>query len=432
MSQPPHPDQRVPSPTAEFETIAALVFTFLVTRIVVAASMRLEAVSFVANDVGYYAHYLERMLGGETGLMVEYPVPAVWILMGLYRLGGGWETWTAVFVLFFLLLDAAVAASLYRRGRAAGTLFWILFTAAQGPIIWYRFDLIPAALVAWACLFLLSRPGVAGGLIGLGAAVKLWPALLIAPMLAPDPLRAGPGRRRLGGFVVVGLSLAAASLVTSGWERSASPVTWQSDRGLQIESVPATPLMFLRTFTDDESWPLALSPYNAVEVVAGSPGVSAMLLVSTALTAGTVLLALWLTWRLLRNVDRDDPRLVTGILLAVLCVVLALIVSNKTLSPQYMVWLGGPVAVLLVHVRSGALLCHVHVLAAALVSLGALTQVTYPWGTYGILAMPLGSGPETAVLVLRNVGLVILTGYATVLAVRVSARNAGRVAEDFG
>ena len=46
--------------------------------------------------------------------------------------------------------------------------------------------------------------------------------------------------------------------------------------------------------------------------------------------------------------------------------------------------------------------------------------------------MPLGSGPETAVLVLRNVGLVILTGYATVLAVRVSARNAGRVAEDFG
>ena len=157
-----------------------------------------------------------------------------------------------------------------------------------------------------------------------------------------------------------------------------------------------------------------------------------MLLVSTALTAGTVLLALWLTWRLLRNVDRDDPRLVTGILLTVLCVVLALIVSNKTLSPQYMVWLGGPVAVLLVHVRSGALLRHVHVLAAALVSLGALTQVTYPWGTYGILAMPLGSGPETAVLVLRNVGLVILTGYATVLAVRVSARNAGRVAEDFG
>lgn len=432
MSQPPHPDQRVPSPGAEFRTVAALVFTFLITRIVAAASMRLEAVSFVANDVGYYAHYLERILRGEPGLMVEYPVPAVWILMGLYRLGGGWETWTAVFVLFFLLLDAAVAASLYRRGNAAGALFWILFTAAQGPIIWYRFDLIPAALVAWACLFLASRPAVAGGLIGLGAAVKLWPALLIAPMLAPDPLRPGTARRRAAGFLAVGFGLAAASLLTNGWERSASPVTWQSDRGLQIESVPATPLMFLRTFTDDESWPLALSPYNAVEVVAGSPGVSTMLLVSTVLTVGTVALALWLTWRLVRNLAPSDPRLVPGILLAVLCVVLGLIVSNKTLSPQYMVWLGGPVAVLLLRVRSGWLLRHVHVLAAALVCLGALTQVTYPWGTYGILAMPLGSGPETAVLVLRNVGLVALTGYTAVLAHRISTRKLGRANREFG
>ncbi len=43
-------------------------------------------------------------------------------------------------------------------------------------------------------------------------------------------------------------------------------MTWQGERGLQIESVPATPLMFLRTFTDNPSWNIFLSPYNALEL----------------------------------------------------------------------------------------------------------------------------------------------------------------------
>ncbi len=86
---------------------------------------------------------------------------------------------------------------------------------------------------------------------------------------------------------------------------------------------------------------------------------------------------------------------------------LATVIANKTLSPQYILWLGGPVAALLVTRGSAWLRRHLIVFAVALVIVGALTQMTYPWGAYGIMAIPLGSGPETSVLLLRNLALVV-------------------------
>lgn len=407
----------------EISTIAGLILTFLATRLFTILTLKLESVSFILNDISYYGAYLYQLVEqGDQTVMAEYPVPAVWILQVLYAIGGGWQTWTPYFMAAFILLDAAVAISLYRRGHATGSLFWILFTGVQGAVVWARFDLIPAALVAWACLLVTARPRIAGAMVGLGAAIKLWPALLIGPMLSPGALRDVGARRRLTGFAVVGFGLAAASLITSGWTRSASPVTWQSDRGLQIESIPATPLMILRTFTDNPSWNIALSDFNALEIEAGQPGVALLLKVSTVLTALSIALTIWLSYRLIRNLGTGDPRLTESIVLAMLTVVLATIIANKTLSPQYVLWLGGPVAALLVLRRSQWLRRHVNVLAVSLILVGALTQFTYPWGAFGIMAIPNGSGPETAVLVLRNLALVILTGYSLHLTLKSSRR----------
>lgn len=397
----------------------SLILVFLVSRSLILASLRLDAVSFVANDVGYYGYHLFHLSQGRE-VMLEYPVPAVWILQVIYTLGGGWQHWAPVYVVAFLALDIVVAATLYRRGRISGALFWILFTGANGAIVWYRFDLLPAALVAWACLCLVSHPRLAGSFIGLGAAIKLWPALLIAPMLAPHPWRCYTARRRWTGFVIVGAGLATASLVTSGWARSISPVVWQSDRGLQMESVPATPLMFLRSFTSNPSWNVFLSQYNALEL--DGPAVAELLRVSTILTVGALVLAALLATRLIRNLSLDDPRAPAAILLAVNTVILATIISNKTLSPQYVLWLGGPTAVLLLRGGSAWLTRHIRLMAGALVVVGGLTQATYPWLTYGIMALPTGSPPETAVLILRNLALVLLTGYSCWLTLRTSTR----------
>ncbi|HJE52150.1 MAG TPA: DUF2029 domain-containing protein [Tessaracoccus flavescens] len=415
-----------PSP-ADYFSAVGLIALFFVTRLLIAGSLLLDQVKFVANDLSYYGYHLNRLDNGESGVMTEYPVPAVWILQALYTLGGGWQHWAWIYVGFFLLLDAAVAISLFRRGNASGALFWILFTGASGAIVWYRFDLIPAALVAWACLLVGSHPRIAGGLIGLGAAIKLWPALLIGPLLAPHPLRDTAGRKRLVGFVVIGLGLAAASLLTSGWSRSASPITWQSERGLQIESVPASPLMFLRTFTHRADWTPFLSEYNALEL--SGPGVGFMLTVSTVLVAASIVATIHLSVRLLRHATSESPALDQAMLLAVLTIVLLTIIANKTLSPQYVLWLGGPIAALLALPTAPWLRRHLAVVAASVLVVAGLTQFTYPWGAYGIMAIPQGSGPETSVLLLRNAMLVALGGYAYWLTLRASRRAAFETAD---
>ncbi len=388
----------------------ALAALFLVSRALTYVLWLRPDVTFVANDVSYYGYHLYQLEAGADDVMREYPPPAVWVLHALYRLGGGWQTWFGLYAGFFLALDAVVAMTLYRKDNWRASLFWILFTGANGAIVWFRFDLLPAALVAWACLWLAGRPRVAGAMVGVGAAIKFWPALLIAPMLAPDPRRR-PALDRLLGFLAAGLGLAAISLALEGWRRNTDPLTWQGDRGLQIESIPATPLMWLRTYTDTPSWDIKLSEFNALEIY--GPGVDAMLDVSSVLTVLSILLTLGLTGLLIRR--RAGT---CSILLAILAIVLATIVANKTLSPQYVLWLGGPVASLFLHADSAWLRRHVRVIAWSLIVVGLLTQYTYPWGAYGIMAIPLGSGPETSVLVLRNLLLLVLTGYVSVLAVR--------------
>jgi hypothetical protein len=391
-----------------------LIGLFLASRAVTYFLWLRPDVAFVANDVSYYGYHLDRLESGATDVMREYPPPAVWILHALYRLGGGWQTWFGLYAGFFLALDGVVAATLYRRTNWRASLFWILFTGANGAIVWFRFDLLPAALVAWACLWMSTRPRVAGVMVGLGASIKLWPALLIAPLLAPDP-RSDPARGRLLGFLASGLGLAGASLAVEGWERNTDPLTWQGDRGLQIESIPATPLMWLRTYTENPSWNIKLSEFNALEVY--GPGVDLLLGVSSVLTVASVVVTALLAVLLIRR-RAGAP----SILLAILTILLATIVANKTLSPQYILWLGGPVAVLFLHEGSTWSKRHLRVIALSLVCVGGLTQFTYPWGAYGIMAIPMGSGPETSVLILRNLILLVLLGYAGYLTVASTRR----------
>lgn len=334
------------------------------------------------------------------------------------------STW---FVVAMILIHATVAILLFRSGRPHGSLFWILFMGACGPIVWLRFDIVTAALVALACLWLARHPALAGGLVGFGAALKLWPALLFFPMAAPNPLKSAVSRWRVIGFVVVGVGLGLASLVTSGWQRSASSIEWQSLRGLQQESVPATPLVFLRAFTDNPPWELKLSEYKAVELF--GPGVAQLLTVSTVLTGLSFVLTAVLTWRLFRNVAADSPRLTEAIIWSVFAVLLATMVANKVLSTQYVQWLAGPVAALYVTQRSAWLRRPLNVAAVGLVAVAALSHYTYPWATFGIMGLPNASGYEAASLILRNLLLVALLALATLVAWRATRAVAPSRAE---
>ena len=369
------------------------------------------------GDVLYYWQRLNLMASGTplSRTLVEYPTPVVWFLDIPYWLAGrSRPAFVVVFIAGMLILDLLFAIILWRAGgkrRTFAVLFWIVFTFVMGPTTYMRFDLVPAVLGGLAVLSLLAtRDTVAGALVGLGAAFKLWPALLW-PGTQGD--RRGRGRATLG-FLVVGAGLAVISLVAGGWDRLVSPLAWQNARGLQVESIWATPLMLIRGFAPS-SYTVGLSQWQAFEITGNGTAI-ALAASSVATVIGYLAIVVTYVWWL-----RRPTRTVVEAALIMVLVVTIVIVTNKTFSPQYMMWLGGPLAGLLVAAGRASAEAPVpswralRTLTACVLGLTLVTQLVYP-----ILYQPLVHGGAllllaTIVLVLRNVGLVFFLLWLAIL-----------------
>ena len=131
----------------------------------------------------------------------------------------------------------------------------------------------------------------------------------------------------------------AITALTSGWDRLVSPLTYQDVRGLQIESILATPLIVAAAFFPGH-WHIDKAPSKSFEIF--GPGVDQLVTASSVLMACTMLFGLaWALWHFLG--DAWSPR---STALFFLTMVLLLIVSNKVFSPQYVVWFGPLLAVL--------------------------------------------------------------------------------------
>jgi hypothetical protein len=357
----------------------------------------------VTGDVLYYARSMHTMFYGGTlrQTLQEYPVPVLGIMLPQYVVGAlNSQAFAFLFVASMLAVDAAFTAFLWRvtgRRRSAAVRFWLLFAPAMGPIAYFRFDLVPAVLTGTGLLALVRRPRWTGALTAVGVALKLWPIVMLPVFL----LRRAGRAAVLRAFLVTGAGLAAVSLIIAGYGRFVSPVTWQGARGLQIESVPATPLMLVRALGAQSVWNVRLSRYKATEIFGA--GVHAVLLASTAATvAGLVMLAvLWLRCR------RSPDLLTLGWMILAAAAVLT--VTNKTLSPQYILWLGGPVAALFVIApRDPAVLRAARVLLV----LSVCTQVIYPIWYDKLVNAGWQTVPMTLLLVARNALLVWLAWLA--------------------
>lgn len=383
----------------------AVIVGWLLTRALIIFVLVLFE-SFVVGDVLYYQRKIAALF--EVGLgqtLMEYPTPVVWILWLPYAVtGGNAFAYLVAFMVFMLALDALFTLALYRTAGRRHDLsidFWILFVFLIGPLSYLRFDVLPAVLAGAALLAARRRPWITGALTGLGAAVKLWPALLIAAFCAHRPDR----KVAAWAFVAVGFGLAAVSLVTGGFARLVSPLTWQSGRGLQIESFWATPLMLARAFSG--GWRVDMSRYQAYEIF--GPGVEIWLQISNVATLVglVVLVLLWI--RAYRNASVSP----VAVGLIVLATVAIMTITNKTLSPQYLLWLGGPMAALLLLRRdsSPAERRSVNRLAGHLLVLALLTQLVYPLLYDGLLGFntPVMLVVSTLVTALRNVALLLFT-----------------------
>jgi len=358
----------------------------------------------VTGDVLYYARSLHTMFSGATlrQTLQEYPVPVLGIMLPQYLLGAlNSVAFAFLFVASMLAVDAAFTAFLWRvtgRRLSPAVTFWLLFAPAMGPIAYFRFDLVPAVLTGTALLAVVRRPRWTGALTALGVALKLWPIVMLPVFLLHRAGRATV----LRSFALTGLVLGGISLAVAGYSRLVSPVNWQAARGLQIESVAATPLMLARAVHPHGIWDIRTSKYKATEMFGA--GVHGMVLLSTAATAVGLLVLAWL-WLRCRRVP-DVPLVTLGWLILAAAAVLT--VTNKTLSPQYILWLGGPVAALFVLTPQDAA---VRRAARLLIVVSLCTQAIYPIFYAKLVNVGWHTLPMTVLLAARNallVGLAVL------------------------
>src|SRR4249919_2853373 len=377
---------------------------------------------FVVGDVFYYQHKINALFTvGLDRTLFEYPTPVVWILWLPYGASFGNRVgYLVAFVIFMLVLDALFTYALWRAtGRRHNTAidFWLIFVPLIGPLSYLRFDMLPAVLAGGALLAARRKPWVTGALTGLGAAIKLWPALLIGAFLSYRADRRPAGIT----FVVVGFGLALISLIFGGWARLISPLTWQSNRGLQIESIWATPLMLARAVRP-EHWLVDISQYQAYEIF--GPGVAAWITISNVATVLGLALIILLTVRAFRY-DGSTPVAIGFVIVATVAI---MTITNKTLSPQYLLWLWGPMAGLLV-LRPHAAReeqTPINRMAGQLLILALLTQLVYPvfydgyLGRQGEMMIIL----STIVTAVRNIALMFFTVESCWLAWRMLAAPA--------
>ena len=101
--------------------------------------------------------------------------------------------------------------------------------------------------------------------------------------------------------------------------------------------------------------------------------------------------------------------------LAVVALMLATLVANKTFSPQYLIWFAGPLAVM-VTLRGGRLQQAAQILIAGLgLIIAGLTRWIYPLHYGEIIGAP--TEQATRILVLRNVLVIIAVVVSVILAI---------------
>ncbi|MCZ9309738.1 hypothetical protein ACUY3K_11075 [Corynebacterium uberis] len=337
------------------------------------------------TDVFYFYGGVRREQAGQADAMREYPDLTVWIPRLLHHLvGDNKDQFVVAFAVAILTLDAILCWMLARRRAWVALGFWLAFSLVLGPLFIRRLDLLPGLLVAVAALWVGSASPAASALVGLAACAKLWPVALVAGLV---------GHWRAGGtwlrLAWAGLAIVAVSTITAmtrGWARVVSPLVYQQERGLHVEAVPATPLLWFHA-KDPQRWPIDFAESKCFEIF--GPHVSTLLAVSTwasvAVAAGVLVVV---GVRFVRTGGRDP--LVTRVLW--LTTVLGIMVTAKVLSPQYMLWLGPLVAA---------------VVACDLKTRTAAGQVVWRWQPAVIAVCVLGAAyATTQIFPLHYAGMV--------------------------
>ena len=350
------------------------------------------------SDVAVPEATAARLLGGEVpyrDFLVEYPplaLPFFWLARWL---GGGGDGFARVFAGEVLLFHTATLWLVARQvgrdpaapGLVAGLTWFVVYSLALWPVLLTRYDPIPT-FFAFAAVAGYSgrRPLLGGVCAGLGALIKLFPGFALLPQIMRDWRGIGTAgaRARWGLGLTVGLGMVAWFFV--GGSGTWASIRYHADRRIEIEAVFAS-LIWLADGLLGRT-PSILYNFGAYHLVGDLPDLCALLSLPL-LGCALVIVASGVTRE---SGDADLARASCGCLLA-------FIVTNKVLSPQYLIWLIPFIVTL-----QGRWAGQVRALFAVCC---LLTTLDYPYFFFGLVALE----PVPILIVgARNLVLVVITG----------------------
>jgi uncharacterized membrane protein len=349
------------------------------------------------HDLPVYTFDASWFLEGKLpyrDVQFEYP-PLAAPALALPGIAGTDETsYRWAFGALMLALGFWMLALVRKLARETGgdervaVLALVLAPLAMGGLIRNHFDLLPVAMTVAALVLILRGRTVGGfGVLGLAVMTKGFP-LVVAPVAIAWLLGRGERREAVRGTlvlvaVVAVLAGAAVALSPSG---ALDSIRYQTDRPVQVESLPSFGLRALDALGGAHAIPVASYRSDGLASTASGQVVAASAAVGAAALALLVMGA----------ARRRDPR---TLVLASLGAVAAFATFGKVLSPQYLVWTL-PLAALALAWRRWAL-------GGVLVGATVLTFVEFP-SQY--LALTEGRAFPLAVVAMRDALLIVAVG----------------------
>jgi hypothetical protein len=336
----------------------------------------------------------------------QYPPGAAFLLL-LPRIGVVWfgliyqQSFIVMMVLFDLAGLVLMVLLARRTGRSVGVWVWLLAIPLLQAFPILRFDLVPTVLVMAALVVLHRRPAWFGALVGAGAAIKVWPIVVLFGEW---------DRRRLAIGAATAAATIALSFLVAGifFGDQSTFFDNQNVRGLQVEAVGSIPWYVRQTITGKV--PPTVQRNGTLEIGSDAADAVAVALKWIGLLV-LLLAALW--WRARRRaigrgrIDLADPAVSRDFVFAL---VLALVVVSRVLSPQYMIWLIG--------------------LAAVILTAGTTRLARPAWVVLGAVILTAGAYQAPANMVLRNLGLLVAAIDAAVLMYLMLRGTADTLADD--
>ncbi|HVW79683.1 MAG TPA: glycosyltransferase 87 family protein [Mycobacteriales bacterium] len=316
--------------------------------------------SDVVNRYYPWAKLLQAGLLPWRDYAVEYPPGA----LPFMTLPGRFGEFEFQFVLLAFVADAFIARTLWRaRPGAAGAWLWIVLPILLGPLEWVRLDIfVAAAMVGYIRAIELRRWRAAGLCLAAATLLKLWPLALLVVMWR---LLDRSGRWRIATWALFGTAaLTVPVLAWGGAGGLRDMLRFQGGRGLEFESVWAFPYEVAHRFRLSSQW--LQQGYGSIDVRAAH-----LVAYCIGFVLPAALLAVWfICWR-------SGPHARITVRGAALLLIAALLVSERVLSAQYVVWAVAVVALVAGEASTHSVKERTWLLGAA-AAWAASSQLVYP------------------------------------------------------